>query len=188
MGASPDSQAFAEKAIRLAWTHLADFVHNNNDESARHMARASHLAGKAINLSKTTACHAISYALSLQHHIPHGTALALTLGPMLRYNALATADDINDTRGLKYVQTTLLNLATILGFDSIDDADNAIEMFYHQLTGKRSAAELGIKTRNDIESIANHVNIERLSNNPRRVNRTAIIKILAQTHASPNAV
>ena len=55
------------------------------------MAHGAHLAGCAIDISKTTAAHAISYALTMRHGIPHGHAVALTLGRFFEHNARAQA-------------------------------------------------------------------------------------------------
>ena len=44
------------------------------------MAIASNLSGKVINLTKTTAPHALSYQITQSLNIPHGHAVALTLG------------------------------------------------------------------------------------------------------------
>ncbi|MFR7485196.1 MAG: phosphonoacetaldehyde reductase [Acutalibacter sp.] len=47
-------------------------------------------AGRAgIYNTKTTACHSISYPLTMRYHIPHGTAVALLLAPVLELNAPA---------------------------------------------------------------------------------------------------
>lgn len=47
------------------------------------MSEVSHLAGKAINFSKTTAPHTLSYPITMEHKIPHGHAVTLTLGYFL---------------------------------------------------------------------------------------------------------
>ena len=44
------------------------------------MCVAANYSGKAINISKTTAPHALSYEISRLLNIPHGYAVALTLG------------------------------------------------------------------------------------------------------------
>lgn len=178
VGSTDASQAYAEEAIRLSWNHLAQFVNNQSPEHAAMMARASHLAGKAINLSKTTACHAISYAISLQHHIPHGIAVASTMGPMMRYNAAVTNTDLNDKRGLDHVQNTMSKLATFLSCDTIEAAARAVEHFFQSMTNIVSAADLGIVSQKQYVNIAAHVNTERLGNNPRRLSEQSIINIL----------
>ena len=43
------------------------------------MLLASNLAGKAINISKTTGPHAVSYPFSAMFGIDHGHAVSLTL-------------------------------------------------------------------------------------------------------------
>ena len=42
------------------------------------MSLAALNAGRAINISKTTGAHALSYFLTSNYNIPHGQAVALT--------------------------------------------------------------------------------------------------------------
>ena len=42
--------------------------------------------GKAINISKTTMPHALSYFLTKTYGLPHGYAVALTLGAFIKFN------------------------------------------------------------------------------------------------------
>ena len=53
------------------------------------MARGSLLAGLAFSNTKTTACHSISYPLTMHYGIPHGAAVAMLLAPVLKLNAPA---------------------------------------------------------------------------------------------------
>ena len=52
----------------------------------------SMLAGLAFSNTKTTACHSISYPLTMHYNIPHGTAVSMLLGPVFRMNAEAIED------------------------------------------------------------------------------------------------
>ena len=56
------------------------------------MARGSLLAGLAFSNTKTTACHSISYPLTMHYGIPHGAAVAMLLAPVLACNAPAVQD------------------------------------------------------------------------------------------------
>ena len=58
----------------------------------REMCAASLLAGLAFSQTRTTACHSLSYPLTMLHHIPHGYAAALTLAPVLRRNLAAVPE------------------------------------------------------------------------------------------------
>ena len=48
------------------------------------MLKASNLAGQAINITKTTAPHAWSYAISMHLDLPHGHAIWATLPKVFR--------------------------------------------------------------------------------------------------------
>ena len=58
-------------------------------------------AGRAINISKTTAPHAVSYPFTSEYKIGHGHAVAITLTDFLKFNFknISTANlkfDLND--------------------------------------------------------------------------------------------
>ncbi len=52
------------------------FLHKPNNENSKNMLFASHLAGKAINRSKTTGPHAVSYPFSAMFGLDHGHAVS----------------------------------------------------------------------------------------------------------------
>lgn len=85
------------------------------DASSFHrLSRAAHLAGKAINIAKTTAPHANSYPLTSFYDIPHGHAVALTLSAMLEYNSNVSEKDTLDHRGHGYVRQTIKKIVGLL--------------------------------------------------------------------------
>ena len=51
------------------------------------MSEGATLAGLAFSNTHTTACHSLSYPLTLRYGIPHGVAVALLLAPVARLNA-----------------------------------------------------------------------------------------------------
>lgn len=66
----------------------------DEDEARREAAReamseGATLAGLAFSNTHTTACHSLSYPLTLRYGIPHGVAVALLLAPVTRLNAAA---------------------------------------------------------------------------------------------------
>ena len=50
------------------------------------MCLAANLSGRAINISRTTAPHAVSYPFTSHHGIDHGHAVILTLKNFLDFN------------------------------------------------------------------------------------------------------
>jgi alcohol dehydrogenase class IV len=79
-----ESQAYAREAITLTLAYLKAAC-QNEVEARDAMSRAANLAGKAINLTETTACHAVSYPITSYFNVPHGHAVALTLASMFGY-------------------------------------------------------------------------------------------------------
>ncbi|WP_329201411.1 iron-containing alcohol dehydrogenase [Streptomyces sp. NBC_01435] len=57
------------------------------------LARGAALAGEAIDTSRTTAAHALSYALTARHGIAHGAAVGLHLRWLIGHNAAASEAD-----------------------------------------------------------------------------------------------
>ena len=116
VGATDVSHTFATEAARLAVQHLRAAVQNPTDTARAGMCRAAHLSGKAINISKTTAPHALSYVLTAEYGLAHGVAVALTLAPMLQYNAQVTAIDCADPRSAIAEETTMKRILVALYF------------------------------------------------------------------------
>jgi len=56
------------------------------------LSAGSLMAGEAFSHTRTTACHAISYPLSLHFGIEHGIATVMTLSAVLALNVLAISD------------------------------------------------------------------------------------------------
>ena len=82
------SRALALEAVRTIMGSLDDLL-AGKPEARDAMARGSMLAGLAFSNTRTTACHSISYPLTMHYHIPHGTAVSLLLAPVLRLNTPA---------------------------------------------------------------------------------------------------
>ncbi len=80
------SRALALQGIRIIMNHMEDLL---SEKSQAHdaMARGSMLAGLAFSNTKTTACHSISYPLTMRYGIPHGAAVSMLLAPLLQMNA-----------------------------------------------------------------------------------------------------
>ena len=80
INSSKESREISEKSITIILNFLKEFIFKKTKKSRLQMAIASNLSGKAINITKTTAPHALSYQITQSLNIPHGHAVALTLG------------------------------------------------------------------------------------------------------------
>ncbi len=150
--ATPESREYATRAIELCKDNIVDYVNSNDSETAEKMSLASHLAGMAINISRTTASHAISYKITSDYGIPHGHAVALTIAQLF---------DINLKSG-KFNE--LKDMVTSDPFAYFGKLFSDIEL-------ESDFDKLNIT---DIDSIVDNVNVERLSNNPVQLSKEDI--------------
>ena len=85
-GASPFSDALAERAFSTAFQSLPDAAAGDRGAKAR-MLQASCMAGMAFNAAGLGVCHAMAHALGGRFHLPHGRLNALLLPQVIGFNA-----------------------------------------------------------------------------------------------------
>ncbi len=121
----PIADLFSVEAVRLVMENLEQAYKDGSDRLARsNMLYASLLAGLAFSNPRTAGCHACSYPLSEDYHLPHGEACAFTLDSFVRINAddrlerLCRGAGLRDTNELAdriRALKALANLRTKLG-------------------------------------------------------------------------
>ena len=117
---------------------------------------------------KTTACHSISYPLTMHYGIPHGTAVSMLLGPVFRLNASA----LNR-------QTPLL---TALGVSSPDELEERIRDLLHRSGQPATLEEWGVP-RKDLPHLAQlGITKGRADNNPVPIDPATILSILERIY------
>lgn len=90
---TPLSQELALLAVTKVRDALPQVLATPDEPAPRReMCLASLLAGLAFSQTRTTACHSISYPLTMLKGVPHGFAAALTLAPVLRRNRVAVPE------------------------------------------------------------------------------------------------
>ena len=164
-GATEESEKYALHAAVLCRDYLVKAVTTDDIEANEKITLAAHLAGKAINISRTTAAHALSYKITSLYGIPHGHAVALSIANLFEQNI-----DILTTKK----QAALLN--------AIGISKEEIRPYFHTLMSsiglKDNLSELGITRLNEI---VDSVNLQRLNNNPKPLSRSDLMKILEQS-------
>lgn len=84
---TPLVQEIAYRSIELVMDNLRNAVDDPSNLAVReNLCRASVLAGLAFAKTRTTACHSISYPLTMLHDIPHGIAASITLDAVGKRN------------------------------------------------------------------------------------------------------
>lgn len=122
-GATGESRAFAQKALDL-------MAHGDQ-------MLGSYWAGRAIDISRTTAAHALSYYLTVRYGVPHGHAVYMMFPYVCRANGHP-----------EYVRA-MPELATLDAF----------------------AAARGLDRSALVDQLLEHVNPQRLANNPAPISK-----------------
>lgn len=176
VGATPASRGYAEEAANLAIAHLVRSVRLCTLDDRRGMMLASHLSGRAINISKTTLAHALSYDITQRTGTPHGLAAALTLGHVAAFNAGAIASEAGESTPSKSAMESVHAACRLLAIEPAD-----MPRFMHELIDSlglpSTLGEAGV-TSAMVPLIAASVDPLRASNNPRKPSPAAVRRLL----------
>lgn len=172
------SREDSQEAISLVHDHLVDCVQRPTSRNRWSMSRASYLAGRAINITKTTAPHALSYTMTSQFGVPHGHAVALTLGDTLVFNSQVSERDISDPRGVEHVRQTMRELNGLLGCQSAGESRRRIHQLIRDAGLATRLYDVGITTSEQRALLVANVNAQRLGNNPRQLTNAELLEIV----------
>lgn len=176
VGGTETSKKFAAEAIKLISANLEDVVNHPNIKNRKAMIKAAYLAGKAINISKTTAAHAVSYAFTTYYGTPHGHAVFLTLPEFFEYNYGVGEADKNDPRGVAYTKQSIDEMCHFFGVTSAVEGKQYLRKLATGMGISLSFDALGIT---DYEAkITDNVNMERMGNNPRKISKKQLAVLL----------
>ena len=156
-----ESDHYAEKAISMIWDNLPIVVNNPNNQLRDKISEGAYWAGRAINITKTTAPHAFSYPFTTYYNYPHGHAVAITFPFFIKLNCSS-----NNEKSVK--------LLSLLGYNNIDNLEKLM-LNYIDNIGLRLRKEDSI----DIDFVLSQVNLERLQNNPEDVNTHSLKEYLS---------
>lgn len=173
--ATQESSDFAWQSLTLISEHLNDAIHFRKAPACEAMAKAAHLSGKAIAISRTTAPHAFSYWLTAKYQIPHGHAVGIFMGPILQLHS-------NRQAGISH---ELLNLQQkILDLLGLDDNNCILCQWRSHMKAWGLDATLGQLNIpvSAIDEILMSVNQKRLVNHPVAIDNQILRSTL--THSS----
>ena len=168
-GTNAVSRGLALEAIRTIMGHM-DGLLAGTMEAHDAMARGSMLAGLAFSNTKTTACHSISYPLTMHCGIPHGAAVSMLLGPVFRLNAPALDRPAP--------------LLEALGVSGADELEGRIRNILYRSGQPATLQEWGAQ-REDLPHLAQlGLTKGRADNNPVPIDPATILSILEHIYSS----
>ncbi len=158
---TPLVQQIATRAIQLIRDNLRQAIDSPDEVTYRNnMALGSVLTGIAFSHTRTTACHALSYPLTMEFGIPHGYAVAMTLPKVAELNKGHFPND-----------EQLFNL-----FEDYTGISGWLNYVTRDLTNL-TLSNYSV-TQKDIKELVNSkINIDRLKNNPVNLSHSNIINM-----------
>ncbi len=159
-----ESVTYAKEALQRSLANRQAYL-QGEEVAAHEMLRAANLAGRAINITKTTAPHAMSYKLTSLYGLSHGHAVALCLPEVWRH-MIAHWDQCVDTKGGVFVQQVCDEIAHALGQPTQEAAIHWLESLITEMgLEKPKPKQLSV----ELKLLAASVDPVRLGNHPVRI-------------------
>lgn len=159
VNSTEESIEYSRAAIRLILKNKDAYLANEESGSAE-MLKAANIAGKAINITQTTAGHAMCYKLTSIYGIAHGHAAALCVSKLFPFMVNHTNQCI-DPRGEDFLKTIFGEIADAMGCENADAACRKFNEIFDSLN-----LSVPVAAEEDFEILKNSVNPTRLKNNP----------------------
>lgn len=154
---------YSSKAIKLITANMDKYILENDEAAAAKIMEGANFSGKAINITQTTAAHAMSYKLTSMYGLPHGHAVAICLPEV--WSEMLTGCDDNQLK-------IFYEIAGLLGEDNPDNAIEKIRRVLSDWDISRPSAKSDWEK--EIEELALSVNPIRLKNNPVQFDRDTL--------------
>lgn len=157
------SRAHALAAIKIIMANMNGLL-CGKEEAHNAMAVGSMLAGLAFSNTRTTACHSISYPLTMKYHIPHGVAVSMLLAPVMRLN-------------LPYIKNRQ-ELFAAFGVENVNELADKVITILEKSGSPAKLSQWGAK-KEDFDGIAAHSMTKgRADNNPADLTAQNVKEIL----------
>ena len=153
------SKEYSRAAIQAVLKHMDGYLANTEEGNAG-MLKAAHTAGQAINITQTTAGHAMCYKITSLFHSAHGHAAILCDRVLFPWMAENT-DKCTDPRGEEYLKATLDEIGRAMGCKDATEGAEKLRIIFDSLE-----LEVPTATAEQFEILKNSVNPVRLKNHP----------------------
>lgn len=162
VNSTEESRIYSEKAVRMIMEHYRSYIFENDEKAAEQIMLAANYSGRAINITQTTAAHAMSYKLTSLYKLSHGHAVSICLPRIWEYMQNNPTACI-DPRGYVYVKMIFDEISNAIGTKSVDEAILRFDELISELE-----IELPVSDNRelDLRLLTESVNPVRLKNNP----------------------
>ena len=166
------SARFARRALLLGWNTLPKLIQTRNNRDYRRMSLSANLAGRAIAITRTTIPHAVSYYLTARFGVPHGHAVALSMG---RYLELFNQKLLSGDETLQEFHEAFLYICRVFRCQT-DEIHQTWLRFLLDVRLECYLGKIGLRY-DDLRELAMYVNADRFANSPLNLSRNNIVSL-----------
>lgn len=167
VNSTEESKAYSRKAIEMIFEYIDAYL-SNTDAGNAAMLLASNLAGKAINITQTTAGHAMCYKITSMFGCAHGHAAALCDRILFSW-MLENTDKCIDCRGKEYIEKNLNDIGHAMGCVDGRDGARKFNELYNSM-----GLDIPKAMEKQYEELKSSVNPVRLRNHPIELSEESI--------------
>ena len=173
VNSNEESYEYSRKTIELIMANWRKYIFENDEEAAAQIMLAANIGGRAINITATTAAHAMSYKITSLYKLPHGHAVAVCLPEIWEY-MIAHMDKCIDKRGQDYLNSIFNDIANAMGSET---PALAITVFRGMMKEMELANPVANNREEECSILSFSVNPVRLKNNPVQLELDVILNL-----------
>lgn len=173
VNSTDESKGYSKTAVELIAKYWRKYIFDNDADAARQIMLAANFAGRAINISATTAAHAMSYKITSLYNLPHGHAVAVCLPEIWEY-MITNPDNCIDQRGKQYMLDIFNAISKSLGTDCPQESILFFRKMMAEMEMKNPVAD---KREQELELLSGSVNPVRLKNNPVMLSEPVLLNL-----------
>lgn len=179
VNSTPESMALSRQAVTGIMEHYQSYL-SGVPQGRTAIMEAANQAGRAINITQTTAAHAMCYKITSLYGTSHGHAAALCLPKVWRF-MLDHLEQCCDPRGRAHLERVFSAIAQAMGEETPQQAAARFESLLQEL--ELTAPVL--KEKEHIHKMAASVNPVRLKNNPVTLTQEDFSGLYREIFAAP---
>ena len=164
------SMEYSVKALELFVENREGYLKNTKQGNFG-MQMAAYFAGKAINITQTTAGHARCYRITSVCGCAHGHAAMLCKKELFPWR-VENIEKCIDTRGKSFLNSVFNKIAQVLGTTNVEKAIKIIKGYFDS-----NLLDIPYVTEKQVCEMTINVNKERLKNNPITINQEDINRL-----------
>lgn len=168
-----ESMSYSREALHMIIDYKDRYLANEDNGNAN-MLKAANLAGKAINITQTTAGHAMCYKLTGLYGLAHGHAAALCNKVLIPY-MLNHPEQCIDKRGAGHLEKVYAEIADIFGCET-----GQLGKCFAEFVGSLELPVPIMRSDEDIDILKRSVNPVRMKNHPVKMSEDTIESLYRQ--------